>query len=94
MTLQEIIEIADIAYDDDLLVRQYYDDLDGEFGDTLARFVAVELMDTYVGDDSDEEQLKEACRVMDRASTRLLRISEAFDEELDKRMQIGKESRT
>jgi len=78
MTLEEIIAIADEAYDVDGLVASCHNDPGGAFGDSLAKFVAVELHDTYE-DSEDETQRREAARVMRVAIRQLACVANALD---------------
>ena len=86
MTLEQLIKIADEAYGPDGMVQQYFENPDGEFGDGLARFVAVEIGDTYDGGSSDVEQLEAAVGVMDSAAKQIDAVTAAFDREFGKRM--------
>ena len=47
-------------------------------GDTLAQFIAQEIADTYDGDASDEDQIAEAVRVMQRAADDLVKVAQAI----------------
>lgn len=78
MTMQELIDIADGAYPD-WLVGQWAANLGGNYGDGLARFIAVELMETYEEGETDAEQLDRARQVMETASNELAAVREAFD---------------
>ena len=49
-------------------------------GDTLAQFIAQELDDTYDGEASDEEQIAEAARVMQRAADDLASVAKAISD--------------
>src|SRR5512137_2491609 len=46
LILDELIAIADEGYSDGLVLA-YHEEPDGEHGDTLAKFVAVDLADTF-----------------------------------------------
>ena len=83
MTLEEIIRIADDAYDFDALVEQYFRDPTGNHGDGLAKFVALELMETYDVDATTVDQLEEARRVIQAAERQLACVAEALGERLD-----------
>ena len=54
MTLNRIIEIANAAYPDDF-IAQYHENPDLEHGDTLAKFLVVELTETYDEGATDEQ---------------------------------------
>lgn len=74
MTLKKIIDIADKTYPDGL-IGLYFNEKTGRakkttspgYGDGLARFICMELCETYDKDASDEKQLAEAIRVMETA---------------------------
>lgn len=78
MTLKEIIKIADEAYGDGL-IQNYFDNPGGQFGDGLARFIAVELRETYDDTATDDEQLNEAAHTMESAMLQLREVTLAFD---------------
>jgi hypothetical protein len=46
MKLESLISIASSAYPDDL-IQQYFEKPKERHGDTLAEFIAVELVETY-----------------------------------------------
>ncbi len=75
MTLEKLIEMANEAYGDDL-VRAYHDQPDENHGDTLAKFIVLELHDTFDPDATDAEQLAEAVRVMESGSRQLAHVAE------------------
>ena len=85
MTLNDIIKIADEAYGPDGCVLAYHQDPEGEHGDTLAEFIAIELRENFyesVSDDepvSDAEQMDEAARVMVSALRQLAAVAAAFE---------------
>ena len=83
MTLNEIMEAVNHGYGEDVIAgywdfdnqmaftndkngRVVIDAMDGRT-DTLARFIVVEISETYDEDGTDVEQLDEAIRVMDKA---------------------------
>jgi len=72
MTLLELQRIADQGYGDGSMTP-YYNQTTGKpklyakGGDTLARFVAIELAETFEPSASDENQLEEAQRVIEGA---------------------------
>ena len=78
MKLLEIIKIADEAYGDDLIM-QYHKDRDREHGDSLAKFIAIELEETYDDSTDRQEQLYEARRVMNRALEDVGRVLAALE---------------
>ncbi|KXA97690.1 hypothetical protein AKJ38_00560 [candidate division MSBL1 archaeon SCGC-AAA259I14] len=66
--LKELLDIANEGYPDGYL-SHYYDDgnlLDGH-GDTLARFIVIEIIETYAPGESDREQLDTAITAIERA---------------------------
>lgn len=79
MTLDELIDIADGAYDDGL-VRQYFEDPDENHGDTLAEFVVHEISDTFDPDLPREKQIAEAIRLMTSAIRQLQDVVSALEE--------------
>lgn len=83
MKLSEIIAIADAAYPDGL-VQAYFDEPDGQHGDTLAEFIVRELGDAYDADASSQEQLAEAVRVMQRAMDELEAVVAALEGEANR----------
>lgn len=52
---------------------------DARIGDTLAKFIVIELCETFDDEASDVEQLKEAARVMSSAKRELEDVSSAFE---------------
>lgn len=82
MTLDEIITIADEAYPDGLVGMWH---AGSEPGDTLAKFIAVELKDTYYSGASSEAQLREALRVMETARDQLNDVIAALEDAYDQR---------
>ena len=75
MTLSDLIHIANEHYDDGWLAAHFDFNTnkaeEDSAGDTLALFVVRELVDTYDADASDEDQLREAIRVMESAARQL-----------------------
>lgn len=78
MTLEQIIAIVNDVYDDGL-VGLYHDEPTGDHGDTLAKFIAIELRETYEAEATDSEQLWEAQRVMLSAYEELGKVVDAFE---------------
>lgn len=78
MTLDELIAIVDSGYGDGV-VRNYHEDRDGDHGDILAKFIAVEVAETFDGDSSDADQFSEAERVLERAQEDIARALHALD---------------
>lgn len=77
MELLKIIEIADMAYPDGLIMQAYK--ANGKsVGDGLAEFIVLELKDTYDQDASNMDQLEEAARVMRNAQRELENVASAF----------------
>lgn len=73
MNLLQLQQLADEAYGDGAMTP-YYNQKTGKpvmdpnyGGDTLAKFVAIELAETFEPDDPEEHQLQEAFRVMETA---------------------------
>ena len=89
MTLDELIAIANTAYDaggGDCIIAQIWAGRDednrvgDDCGDTLAMFVVRELRDVYDPAASDAEQLKTADRAMMSAYRQLMDVSVAFSD--------------
>ena len=80
MKLQDIIKIADSVYPDGL-VKQYFDTPSGNHGDSLAKFIAIELKETYDPKASKYEQLSRAFRVMYNAANEIRAVADAFENE-------------
>lgn len=78
ITVRDLILLADQAYDTDGLVLQYHDEPTGQHGDGLARFIAIELAETFDADADQDEQLNEAYRVMQQAVDQLNDVLTAF----------------
>lgn len=74
MELKELIRLADKAYDEDGLVMAYHEDPEGNHGDTLAKFIALELAGTFDAEANDLNQLNEATRVIGVACQQLNRV--------------------
>ena len=74
----DIIKIANKAYPDDM-VQQYFDDPNGQHGDTLAKFIASELKETACEEKGERRMLAEAARVMRTAANELERMARAFE---------------
>ena len=79
LTLFELIKIADEAYSDGLIMA-YHMERDGNHGDGLAKFIAIELAETFDQHTSRMEQLSEASRVMHNAATELACVQQALFE--------------
>lgn len=82
MKLEEIIAIADAAYADGF-VGEYFDPKtqkakELKLGDTLARFIVIELCETYDSKASEADQLNEAQRVLAMARDELESVIVAF----------------
>ena len=73
MKLEDILKIASEAYDehDPQLVMWYHQDPLGNYGDGLAKFISVEIAETYDDTATDEAQLGEAIRVCSSAARQL-----------------------
>ena len=83
MKLSEIIAIASRAYPDSA-VQAYFEDLEGQHGDTLAEFIVRELQDVYDADAGSQDQLSEAARVMQRARDELDNVLGALEGEIER----------
>lgn len=80
-TLSEIIAIADKGYASDGLVLAYFNEPDVDHGDTLAKFVVLELKDTFSPEDRPETQLDTAKDAMLSARKQMDGVTDAFYQE-------------
>ena len=78
LSLNELIAIADAGYDDGL-VQAYFEDRDGQHGDTLAQFIALELADTFSEDQPKKDQIAAAIHVMTTAISQLVSVVNALE---------------
>jgi hypothetical protein len=78
--LEAIIKIASAAYDPDdpQLVMWYHQDPLGNYGDGLAKFIAVEIAETYDPTATDDAQLSEATRVCSSGGRQLEDVAAAL----------------
>lgn len=67
MTLNELINIADAAYPLPGIIGLYHTYGSGDFGDTLAEFIATELASAFNPNASTAEQLAAAITTMETA---------------------------
>jgi len=85
LTIKDILDVASEGYPDEF-TRAYYDE-DGEFvddfGDTLARFVVLEISETYEEDAADAEKLSVAIGVIEKAIEDLEGVAKALRDRLD-----------
>jgi hypothetical protein len=79
MTLGKLIDIIDEAYGEDR-VKLYFEDPDGAHGDSLARFIAIEIRETYDPSAATEKQIEEAMRCMSSARGQLEDVIKALVE--------------
>jgi hypothetical protein len=80
-TLRQIIEIADRAYDNgegEHLVLFYHKNPKGKHGDGLARFIAVELKETFEPGMTKLQQVDAAAATMETATKDIARVRNAF----------------
>jgi hypothetical protein len=84
MTLDELVGIADQAYGDHL-VRAYYKNPDGDYGDDLARLIASEISETFDSDAEDLDQLREAKEVLAKCEYQLTDVVGSFYDEIRRR---------
>jgi hypothetical protein len=88
MKVDKLIKIADKAYPDGCIAacwdrKAHRPKTLEECGgagcyDGLARFVAVEISETYDDDCSDDEQLEQAARAIQNAADELQRVADAL----------------
>ena len=74
MKLKDIIKIASDAYSDGL-IEQYFNTPSGDFGDSLAKFIAMEIKDTYDPAATDNKQLFEAYRVIESIKRQVANVA-------------------
>lgn len=79
MTFDELIELVNESYPDDLVMR-YYKEPHVNHGDTLAEFVVRELQDTFDKETSEGSQLEEAHNVMQKAADELTLVARHIGE--------------
>jgi len=80
MKIEQLMELVNAEYTDDLIKRAFeFEEVD----DGLATFIATELQETFVPDDSDRGQLMEAEGVMRRAKRQLEEVCDGLREALD-----------
>jgi len=89
MELKKLIDAANAAYPDDL-IRRYEEGRTGNLGDTLAKFILLELEETFDPDATDEKQVETAARAMETAEGELAKVRKAI--EALRPMQNGKET--
>lgn len=77
MELEKIIKAADEAYPDGL-VKAYHDEPEGKFGDTLAKFIAIELAETNDPERDEEAQFRDAINVMESAHHQIKEVINAL----------------
>jgi hypothetical protein len=81
MKLVDLLKKANQGYDDGFL-SEYFSEETGELiegqGDTLARFVVIELSETFDPDADDDAQLMEATRVMESVKDDIQNVIEAL----------------
>ena len=75
MTLDELIAVASTDYPE---VGEYHRHPEENHGDTLAKFVAIELADTFDPTATDEDQREEAQQVMQSAIDDLQKVIDAL----------------
>lgn len=85
MDINEIIKIADAAYPDGVISCQWNDKTKQPrkvplygMGDTLARFIVIEIAETYDPKAGTQEQLRTAAHCIFRASTQCTDVEYAL----------------
>lgn len=76
MTLNQLIRAASDAYPEDLIWQCHAGATN--VGDGLAKFIAIELKETFDVEASEEQQLEEAVRVLKTARENLDRVLDHF----------------
>ena len=95
MKLNDLIAAADAVYPDGC-VAQWWDaegqrvfEMDeADVGDTLARFIAVEISETYQDEDDDAEKLSNAAYKMKTAAGELGAVSKALERAAKEKEQV------
>jgi hypothetical protein len=82
LSLNKLIAVANKAYPDGM-VAQNFNPLTGtaikkNMGDSLAKFIVVELCETYDANASRKDQIAEAVRAMDTAIREMEAVRDAF----------------
>lgn len=85
MKLVELLNKASLGYPDDWLKNYYHPETGnlqviGDFGDALAKFIVAELSETFDDYASDQDQLDEANRVLNRAIRDLSDVIRALEQ--------------
>lgn len=83
MRLDILMAVASEAYPDGL-VWQYYKEPRKNHGDTLAKFIMLELKETYDPKASDYHQLCAACQAMGNALSEIEEVRRTFSVEAAK----------
>lgn len=87
LTATELLNIAAKAYDDEGFLEQYFTKT-GRLnkrttGDTLAKFIVIELLETFDPKATKQVQLYQATQVMESAQYQLADVKEAFERAYD-----------
>ena len=80
MEITRLIKIASSAYSRDGEVFAYHKHPEGNFGDGLAKFIAIELLETFDETASDDDQLFTAAEVMRISNNELEKVMDAFED--------------
>ncbi len=84
MKLLELLNAANQGYPDGYLA-EYYDTKTGKRklggGDTLAKFIVLELIDTFDSKATDDTQIDESTHALERSRTELLGVIQALEEQ-------------
>jgi len=84
MTLVQLLDKANEGYDDHFLY-EFYNRKTGKFkprakGDGLARFIVLEIMQTFDEKAKDADQLQEALKLMENARDDVQRVIQALEQ--------------
>jgi len=74
-SVRQLMKIVSEAYEIDGTVWSYYKHPDGDFGDTLAKFVSIECQEVAEGEDNKAAAM---LRAMDRAVAELTHVRDAL----------------
>jgi hypothetical protein len=82
-TLKELLDLANAAYDDGYLANYYTKE--GKLkkngsGDTLAKFIVIELIETFDPKQTKKQQLYYAAQGMERAKEQLCMVQDHLEQ--------------
>jgi hypothetical protein len=84
MKLDKLIDLVDNGYGNERLVKAYHDKPAEDHGDTLARFIALEIAESFDANADDEEQLQGAVSAIETAEEQINNILNRLYDEIDR----------